>query len=85
MSTMKASRVKTALGVLAIAAAGAAWTGCGDDDLDQATNDIKEAGEDIKDEAQEAGEEIKDEAEELDDEIGGDDETTSTSSTDSDY
>ncbi len=78
MSRLKANRAKTALGVLAIAAAGAAWTGCGEDDLDQATNDIKEAGEDIRDEAQEAGEDIQDEAQELEDEIDGDDETTST-------
>jgi gas vesicle protein len=74
------ARVRAALGVLAIAAGAAAWSGCGDDDVDQVTNEIKEQGEELRENAREAGEDIKDEAEDLQDDLSGDDSTTTSTS-----
>lgn len=86
MNPVNAGRAKVALGVVAIAVAGAAWSGCGSDDVEQATNEVKEAGEEIKDEAQQAGEDIGDEAEQLENEVtGGDETTTSTATTSTGY
>jgi gas vesicle protein len=73
------ARVKTALGVLAIAAAAATLSGCGNDDVDQVTKEIKEQGEELRENAREAGEAIKDEAEDVEDDLSGDDTTTTTS------
>ena len=62
METMKGlrrSRTLSALGVLAIAATGAAWSGCGEDD----DNDVDQAAEDVQQGAEEAGQEVEQAAE----------------------
>jgi hypothetical protein len=86
-------RMRVALGALAVVAAGAAWAGCGEDDVDQAAEDVRQeaeqageqaqqAGEDIQEEAEQAGEDIKEEAEQLDEDVPGDDEGTTTTESD---
>lgn len=66
-------RILAGLGVLAIAATGAAWSGCGDDDEEQAVNDAidqaQEAGEEAEEKANEAADDVGQEAEEAADEL----------------
>jgi hypothetical protein len=60
MNELRAHRARLAAAVVALALGGAAIAGCGSDDVDQAADDIRE-------EAQEAGDDIRDEAEQLGD------------------
>jgi multidrug resistance efflux pump len=79
-------RILSAAGVLAIAATGAAWSGCGEDEADNAQEQINEAvdqaqeqGQEALEEGQEATEEATQEAKEqldeaeqqLEDQTGG--------------
>ena len=64
-------RALTAVAVLGIAATGAAWSGCGDDnedDVSQALDEANEQLESISEEAQEQSEEAQEQAEEAGDE-----------------
>jgi hypothetical protein len=64
-------RALSAVAVLSIAATGAAWTGCGDDEEDEVNEAIEQANEqaeEISQEAQEAAEEAQQQAEEATDE-----------------
>jgi hypothetical protein len=57
-------RALTVIAVLGIAAAGAAWSGCGDDDADEAEQEIEQAIEEGEEEAEQAGEEAEQQIEE---------------------
>jgi uncharacterized protein HemX len=64
-------RALTAVAVLGIAATGAAWTGCGDDNEDEVNEALEQADEqaqEISDEAEQAAEEAQQQAEEATDE-----------------
>jgi uncharacterized protein HemX len=64
-------RALTAVAVLGIAATGAAWSGCGDDnddDVNEALDNANEQLESISEEAQEQAEEAQEQAEEAGDE-----------------
>jgi ElaB/YqjD/DUF883 family membrane-anchored ribosome-binding protein len=64
-------RALTAVAVLGIAATGAAWTGCGDDNEDEVNEAINEANEQVEsisEEAQQQAEEAQQQAEEATDE-----------------
>jgi hypothetical protein len=60
------SRLLAGLGILAIAATGAAWSGCGGDD---AEDEARETADEIEKEAQEGIDKAKDEADKAQDEI----------------
>ena len=66
-------RLLSGLGVAAIAATGAVWSGCGDDDAEQAVDDAvdeaQEAGDEAEEKANEAADDIGQEAEEAGDEL----------------
>ena len=52
-------RALTGVAVLAIAATGAAWSGCGDDDEDEAQQAIDEAQEQVDEATEEAQQEVE--------------------------
>ena len=71
MRRLKGRRVLSAVGVLAIAATGAAWSGCGDDAEDEANEIIDNAQEQVDeavDAADEQSQELQDEVEQQVDE-----------------
>jgi hypothetical protein len=57
-------RILSTMGVVAIATAGGAWTGCGDDQADDAAQQINEAADQAQEQGQEAAEEATQEANE---------------------
>ncbi len=58
-------RALTAVAVLGIAATGAAWSGCGDDEVDEAQQEAEEAAEEGQEQAEEIGEEAQEQGEEI--------------------
>ena len=70
MSNLKRRRAMSAFGVLAIAATGAAWSGCGDDDADEAIDNAQEQIDEATDEALENANETAEEIQgEVDDAV----------------
>jgi ElaB/YqjD/DUF883 family membrane-anchored ribosome-binding protein len=70
-SSVRRRRVATIVAALSIGLAGAAWSGCGDDDADEAQDKINQAvdeaqneAEGLSDEAQDAIDEAQDQADE---------------------
>jgi hypothetical protein len=57
-------RALTAIAVLGIAATGAAWSGCGDDEEEEAEQAIEEAAEEVEEQGEEIGEEAEEQFEE---------------------
>lgn len=70
---MKLRSMTTLAAILAFAAAPVFITGCEDDDLDDAANEVEDAVEDgadaIKDGAQDLGDNIKDGVDDLEDDV----------------
>jgi ElaB/YqjD/DUF883 family membrane-anchored ribosome-binding protein len=84
MPRPKADRAIATLGVLVIAATGAAFSGCGDDTQDQVNQAIDDAQEQIDEAAQDAqdqAEQIQNEIQDQIDQANGDNTTTSTTTT----
>ena len=72
-------RALSAVAVLSIAATGAAWSGCGDDNNDQASSIIEQANstaQSISDGAQQQADEAQDQANQAIDEAQGQTDTT---------
>ncbi len=65
MSGPSHRRVLTAIAVLSIVAAGAAWSGCGDDAADQALEDVQQEIDDAQQEIDDAVEATGEKSEEL--------------------
>ena len=63
-SNRSGRRLATGVAVFAIAAAGAAWTGCGGDDEDEARDEVEEAFDENADELEAAAAEGEEEAQE---------------------
>jgi hypothetical protein len=81
------NRALAGLGVLAIAATGAAFGGCGDNDVDDAIDNAQEQIDEAAENAQEQADEIQSDIEDQIDEATGDQTTTvtETESSSSDY
>jgi gas vesicle protein len=73
MMRLDRRRALSGLGVLAIAAGGAVWSGCGDDDasdqVDDALSTIKEQADEAQSTVEEAADDAQQQAEDLQNEI----------------
>lgn len=76
MSKLTRRRALNGVTVLAIAATGAAWAGCGDDSEDAVNEIIDSAGEQVDEALEDAGAQSQDVQDEIEDQIGGAEETT---------